>query len=344
MVLQNPFPDLERLDAALSTPTPGVLAWAAGLAGDVVVLGAAGKMGPTLARMAQRAVEEAGSGRRVVAVSRYSKPGEREKLEGWGVQTLAGDLLDESFVASLPEASDVVFMAGMKFGATGNESLTWAMNTLLPANVCRRYARSRIAAFSTGNVYGMVPLHGGGSLEADPPNPQGEYAMSCLGRERTFEHYSRSGGTAVSLLRLNYACELRYGVLVDLAQRIVAGQPIGLTMPMANVIWQRDANAMALQSLGRAASPPFVLNLAGPEQVSVERVARRLAGLMDKPVAFEGEPGGAAILSNGQLGHRLFGYPTMPVDTLIEHVAEWVGGGGAVLDKPTKFEVTDGKF
>lgn len=333
-----------ELETALSEPTDAVVQMFSQLEGDLIVLGVAGKMGPTLIRMAQRADEIASVSRRIVGVSRFSKPAERQKLEDWGIETLTGDLLDEAFVNSLPDAANVIFMAGMKFGATGNESLTWAMNTLLPAGVCRRYANSRIAAFSTGNVYGMVPLTSGGSLETDAPNPQGEYAMSCLGRERTFEHYSRSAGTRVSLLRLNYACELRYGVLVDLATKIWQEQPVDVSMPMANVIWQRDANAMALLSLAYADSPPFVLNIAGPEQLSISRVCEKLAEHLEKPLTLVGEEKSEAILSNGQKGHRLFGYPTMDITAMLEQVADWVRQGGELLGKPTKFEVRDGKF
>ncbi len=336
--------DVEQLDDALSRPTPAVAAMFERLTGDVVVLGVGGKMGPTLARMAQRGMEEAGGRGRVIGVSRFSNPAERRKLEDWGIQTIAGDLLKPELVTSLPDAANVVFMAGMKFGATGNESLTWAMNTLLPAGVCRRYADSRIAAFSTGNVYGLTPIASGGSLETDAPNPQGEYAMSCLGRERVFEHYSVTQGVRVSLLRLNYACELRYGVLIDLAGKVLRDEAIDLSMPMANVIWQRDANAMALLSLEHAACPPMTLNLAGPEQLSVRRVCERLGALLDKPVTFAGEERPEAILSNGQKGHRLFGYPTMGAEELIERVAMWIKRGGELLGKPTKFEVRDGRF
>lgn len=332
------------LDEALSEPTPAVEAMFGRLRGDVAVLGVAGKMGPTLARMARRALDAAGGGGRVIGVSRFSDPEARRTLESHGVETIAGDLLDEGFVATLPDAAHVVYMAGMKFGSTGNASLTWAMNTLLPAGVCRRYEGSRIAAFSTGNVYGLVPLASGGSVETDEPDPRGEYAMSCLGRERVFEHYSRTSGTRVVLLRLNYACELRYGVLVDLAHKVWRDEPIDLAMGAANVVWQRDANAMALLALEHAASPPFVLNIAGPEQLSVRRVAERLGELLGRTPRLTGEPGPSAILSNGQKGHRMFGYPTMPVDMLMGHVAAWVKAGGGTLGKPTKFEVRDGKF
>lgn len=342
--LMDPITTVEALEDRLSDPTPALLEAAKAWSGDLIVLGAGGKMGPTLARMARRAMTAAGVSGKVIAVSRYSDPVQRERIEAAGIETISGDLLDPSFVAGLPEAARVVFMAGMKFGSTGAQSLTWAMNALLPANVCRRYAGVPIAAFSTGNIYGMSPVRLGGSLESDEPNPQGEYAMSCLGRERVFEHHSRTDGTPVTLVRLNYACELRYGVLVDLAQKIWDGKPVDLTMGMANVIWQRDANAMALLALDFAATPARALNVAGPEQVSVRRVCQRLAAELGREASFTGEEGPDAILSNGQLGHRLYGYPTVTMDEMISLVADWTRRGGERLGKPTKFEVRDGKF
>jgi nucleoside-diphosphate-sugar epimerase len=339
-----PPQDVDALDERLSRPTPGVVGALGRLDGDILVLGAAGKMGPTLTRMAKRAGDEAGVRRRVIAVSRFSDPAEREKLDRWGIETIPGDLLDESFLADLPDAANVVFMAGMKFGSSGKQALTWQMNTVLPALVARRFTASRIAAFSTGNIYGMTPLSAGGSLETDEPRPQGEYAMSCLGRERAFEHAAASRGTRVAILRLNYAAELRYGVLVDLAQKIVAGKEIDLSMSMANVLWQGDANAWALQSLEQAASPAAVFNLAGPEQLGIQRVCRQLGARMGLEPRFTGTPGGEALLTNGQWVHRLFGYPRLPIDVLIEWVAGWVKQGGQTLGKPTKFEVRDGRF
>ncbi|MCC6579978.1 MAG: NAD(P)-dependent oxidoreductase [Phycisphaeraceae bacterium] len=335
---------VDELDDALSTPTEAVVKAMSELPGDLVVLGAAGKMGPTLCRMAQRALDAAGQGRHVVAVSRFSDAPMKNRMESWGIRTITGDLLDEAFVRGLPDATHVMYMAGMKFGATGNESLTWAMNALLPAAVCRRYATSRIAAFSTGNIYGLSPLSRGGSVETDAPNPVGEYAMSCLGRERVFEHFSREQGTPVSLLRLNYACELRYGVLVDLARKIMDGKPIDLSMGMANVIWQADANAMALLAMFHAASPPFVVNIAGPEQISIERACLALGERLGQTPVFTGQPGDKAILSNGQKAHQLFGYPRTSMATVMDQVAHWLQLGGQLLNKPTKFEVIDGKF
>jgi nucleoside-diphosphate-sugar epimerase len=232
----------------------------------------------------------------------------------------------------------------MKFGSTGQEALTWAMNCWLPGAVCQKYRRSRIVAFSTGNVYGVAPVAGGGSVEADSPNPAGDYAMSCLGRERVFEHFSRAYGIPVALLRLNYACEMRYGVLADLARRVWEGRPVALAMGHFNAVWQADASAAALASFARASVPPFVLNVAGPELLSVRRVAEEFGRLFGRPVTFEGAEAADALLSNGQLGHRLFGYPRVSAGQMVHWVADWVARGGETLGKSTHFEARDGKF
>ena len=336
--------DEAHLEDLLSVPSAAAIETLRELPGDVVLLGVAGKMGPTLARMVRRAAEAAGTARRVIGVSRFSEAGPEAALQGHGVETIRCDLLDEAAVERLPDAPLVIYMAGRKFGSSGDESLTWAMNTWLPGVVARRYAGSRIAAFSTGNVYGLTRVGHGGSRETDLPSPVGEYAMSCLGRERIFEHASRSRQTPLALLRLNYATEMRYGLLVDLARRIAAGETIDLTMGHANVIWQGDANAMAIASLRHAASPPFVVNLAGPEELSVREVCRALGQRMGLDVTFTGEEAGDALLSNGQRGWDLLGAPTVPLARLLDWTADWVRAGGASLGKPTHFESRDGKF
>lgn len=335
---------MSQLDELLSRPTPAVIEQFAKLEGDLILLGVGGKMGPTLARMALRASREAGTRRRIIGVSRFTNQPLQKQLQACGVETVAGDLLDEKFVASLPAAPLVVSMAGMKFGATGNESLVWAMNCHLPTLICRKYATSRITAFSTGNVYGLVPVTSAGSVETDPPRPEGEYAMSCLGRERMFEHFSQTQGTPTTILRLNYACELRYGVLVDLAQKIHAAKPIDLSMGLANVIWQGDANAVALLALGHATSPARYLNLTGPETFSIRRVCEQLGERMGRVPVFIGEPQPEALLNNSQQSHRSFGYPQVSLEQMIEWVATWVAVGGEYLGKPTKYEVRDGRF
>jgi hypothetical protein len=338
------IPSVELLEDLLSEPTAEVVQTLGRLEGDLVLLGVGGKMGPTLARMARRATDAAGVRRRILGVSRFSSGDLEARLQAQGIDTIRCDLLDPSQLDQLPDAANVIYLAGMKFGATGQEALTWAMNSFLPGMVCQRYRHSRIVAFSTGNVYGLTPVHLGGSLESDPLNPQGEYAISCLGRERVFEHFSRTLDIPMALLRLNYATELRYGVLVDLALRVQGGQAIDLTMGHLNAIWQADANAMALRAFDRVATPPFVLNIAGPETLSVRRVGQQLGQLLGKDVAFTGNEASDAFLSNGQLGHRLFGYPRIGVQQLLHWIADWVQRGGASLGKPTHFEVRDGKF
>ena len=334
---------VEQLEDLLSEPTAAVMEALARLGGDLILLGVAGKRGPTLARMARRAFDAAGLRRRVIGVSRFSSPAEAA-LRSHGIETIRCDLLDPEQLGRLPDVPNVVAMAGMKFGATGREALTWAMNAYLPGLICGKYRHSKIVAFSTGNVYGLTPVHLGGPTEDDAPNPQGEYAMSCLGRERTYEHFSRALGIPMALLRLNYAVELRYGVLVDLAQRVLAGEPIDLTMGHFNALWQADANAMALCAFAHLASPPLVLNLAGPEVLSVRRVAEEFGRLLGREVRFTGSEAADALLSNGQRAHRLFGYPRVPVQQMMRWIAAWLQRGGPTLGKPTHFEVRDGRF
>lgn len=340
----NSITSVEHLEDLLSTPTPLVVDVLRQNPGDLIVLGVAGKMGPTLARMAKRASDAAGTRRRVIGVARFSTPEAAADLERYGIEALRCDLLDAEALARLPDAPNVIFMAGRKFGSTGHESLTWAMNVYVPALVAQRYAGSRLVAFSTGNVYGLVPVGRGGSVEADQPQPVGEYAMSCLGRERMFEHFSTTLQTPTALLRLNYATELRYGVLVDLAQRIARGEVIDVTMGHVNVIWQGDANAMALAALAHAAVPPFIVNLAGREELSVRETCEALARAMGVPVRFTGDAARDALLSNGTLGHAHLGAPTVDAAQLIAWTADWVKRGGPSLDKPTHFESRDGGF
>lgn len=335
---------VEQLENLLSEPTPGAIETMRRLDGDILLLGVAGKMGPTLARMAKRASEMAGKKRRVIGVSRFSSAAHETELQVHGVETIRCDLLDERAVQNLPDAPNVIYLAGMKFGSTGQESLTWAMNTYLPAIICKKSSRSKIVAFSTGNIYGLVPVNGSGSVETDSPNPAGEYAMSCLGRERMFEYFSRALKIPVALIRLNYACELRYGVLVDLARKIFNGEPIDLSMGWFNVLWQADANAMALQCFAHVASPPFVINLTGPEKLSVRQTCETFAEKMGKKVSFVGEEKPTALLNNAQNAFRLFGEPRVKADQLIEWISQWTKDGGTTLGKPTHFESRDGKF
>lgn len=344
MALPDAIRDVDHLEDLLSEPSDAAVDAMRTLDGDVVILGVAGKMGPTLARMARRASDAAGARRRVIGVSRFSSADQRRALEVHGIETVRCDLLDEAALARLPDAPNVIYMAGRKFGSTGDEPLTWAMNTHLPSLVCRRYRHSRIAAFSTGNVYGLTPHGRGGSREADVPAPVGEYAMSCLGRERMFEYFSRALEIPVAILRLNYATEMRYGVLVDLAGRVARGETIDLTMGYFNVIWQADANAMTIASLAHASPPPFVVNLAGPEELSVRDVCERFARHLNVDVTFSGSEAPDALLSNGTRGWSLLGRPRVDAARLIEWTADWVARGGATLAKPTHFESRAGQF
>lgn len=341
---ENSIADVEALELLLSEPDERTVRALASLPGDILILGAGGKMGPTLARMARRASDAAGVRRRVIAVSRFSSSQLPQRLESWGIEAISCDLLDPAALAKLPDAPNVVYMAGMKFGSTGQEWLTWAMNSFLPGIVAERFRGSRIAAFSTGNVYGLIPVSRGGSLESDALNPVGEYAMSCLGRERIFEHFGRALSIPVSMIRLNYATELRYGVLVDIAQKVFSGRPVSLSMGYLNAIWQGDANAVSLQSLSHASSPPFVVNITGPEVLSVRRVAEDFAARFGKPVQFEGTEAPDALLSNAQKASALFGKPRTSYEQMATWIADWVSRGGETLAKPTHFENRAGKF
>jgi nucleoside-diphosphate-sugar epimerase len=342
--LPDSIRSVSELEALLSEPSAYLVDVMRHVPGDILVLGVAGKMGPTLARMARRASDLAGTPRRVIGVARFSSPEAESALQEQGVETVRCDLLDEEAVRRLPDAPNVVFMAGRKFGSTGSEPLTWAMNCFLPSVICRRYAGSRIVAFSTGNVYGLTPVGSGGSKEEDPPGPVGEYAMSCLGRERMFEHFSIADGTPTVILRLNYAVEMRYGVLVDLARRIAAGDPIDLAMGYFNAIWQGDANAMALACLAHTSTPARVLNIAGARELSVRQTCEQLAGLLGSRLEFAREEAPDALLSDASRAWSMFGPPRVDVDRLLRWTADWVGRGGGTLDRPTHFESRDGRF
>ena len=333
-----------ELEDRLSTPSPEDVALFRELKGDVAIIGAAGKMGPSLACRAVRASRAAGVKRRILAVSRFSSPAAENFLQEAGVETLRADLLDPVDFAKLPDAENVIFMAGRKFGSTGGESLTWAMNAYLPALIADRYRHSRIAAFSSGNIYPLVPVNSGGATEETPLQPVGEYAQSVLARERMFEHFSRCHGTKVVLLRLNYAVDLRYGVLPDIASKVFEGRSVDVTNGTVNVIWQGDANSVALRSLALAQSPPLALNLTGPETLSVRSLAERFGTIFGKPAIVEGQEAPNALLNNASLCHRLLGLPSVTAEQLIAWTADWVSHGGASLGKPTHFESRDGKF
>ena len=332
------------LEACLSEPTEHVIDVLRRLDGDILILGAGGKMGPTLARMARRASDAAAVRRRVIAVSRFSQPDSRQNFEMHGIETVSCDLLDPKQLSSLPDCRNVVFMAGFKFGSMRQPATTWAVNTLLPALVAERFSSSRLVAFSTGNVYGMTSVGAGGSLECDAPNPGGEYAMSCLGRERMFEYFSAQNNIATAILRLNYACELRYGVLVDLAEKVWAGETIDLTMGYFNAIWQSDANAAALAAFDVVSTPPKIINVSAPEMNEVRQVCETLARCFNKSCRFTGAPATDAFLTNNELMVSLLGPVRWKTSDILPVVARWVERGGLRLGKPTHFQSRSGCF
>lgn len=336
--------DDDELEDYLSRPSSSVIEALRHTPGDVIVLGAGGKMGPSLTAMLRRAANALGDGREIIAVSRFSSDAAAHRLEDVGIRVIRADLGDRDAIARLPDAPNAIYMAGQKFGTHDLPSLTWAMNTLVPAMVAERFAESRIVAFSTGNVYPLSPVDGPASREADPLTPVGEYANSCVGRERVLEHVSRTTRARVAIVRLNYAVDLRYGVLVDIAHRLAAGEAVPLGMGYVNVIWQGDANAQAIRCLEHAASPPFVVNVTGPERLSVRHAATRLAELLGVTPRFDGTEAADALLSDTTRAQSLFGTPAVATDTLIEWVASWVGRGGTRLGKATKFEVRDGRY
>lgn len=341
---EQPLPatvaSLDVLEELLSRPTPELVAELSALDGDIMILGAGGKIGPSMARMARRACPD----KTVYAVARFSDTGLADKLEADGIRVVKADLIDRVAVDALPDAANVMYLAGHKFGASGAPSLTWAMNSFMPGLVAERYKTSRIVAFSTGCVYPFVPVASGGACEDLALDPPGEYAMSCVGRERLFEYFSERHGTPGLLLRLNYAVELRYGVLVDVAQKVLAGEPVDITMGVVNVIWQGDVNEIALRSLARATVPTSPLNVSGPETVAVKWLAEAFAERFGKEAIITGEPADTAWLTNTAKANRMFGYPRVPLERVVDWVADWVAGGRELHGKPTKFEVRDGQY
>lgn len=333
-----------ELEEALADPTPADLACVARLDGDILILGAGGKMGPSLARRVHRAMVRSGGRHRVVAASRFSWPSVRMGLEAEGIETRVCDLLEPADIAALPRCPSVLFLAGRKFGTLDRTDITWAINTVVPARVAEHFSRSRLVVFSTGNVYPLVDVAGPASTEADVPAPVGEYAQSCLGRERVVEFVSRQQQLRALIYRLNYAVDLRYGTLVDIARRVFAGEPIDLTVGFFNAIWQGDANSYALRSLELCASPPEVLNVTGPERIAVRETAEWFGSAFGVRPSFLNTEGPVALLSDSSRCVARLGPPVVPLATLRQWVAHWVAAGGSSLNKPTHFEVTDGRF
>lgn len=339
--LPKRFDTVEVMEDFMTTPSPRLIADLAKAPGDILVLGVAGKMGPTLARLAKRAVPE----RRVAGVARFSEKGVREQLEKAGVETIAADLLDRDALEKLPKLPNVIFMAGRKFGATGDVPLTWAMNVQVPAMVAEVFKASRIVAFSTGCVYPFVPVESGGATEDVPAvPPSGDYANSCVGREHMFEYFSARYGTPGRLFRLNYAIDMRYGVLHDIGRKVRDGETIDLSMGHANVIWQGDANEVALRCLAHATTPTSPINVTGPETFAVADVATEFGKLLGKAPKFAGTPAPTGWINNARRMVKEFGPPSVPLRTMIEWNADWLSRDMVTHNKPTHYEVRDGKY
>jgi nucleoside-diphosphate-sugar epimerase len=344
MMLINSVDSVQELERRLSEPSEADRTFMRGLQGDIIILGAGGKMGPSLARLARRAADEGGVRKRILAVSRFTSDAARRDLETAGIEVVACDLLNPQEVAQLPLCHNVLYLAGRKFGSTGRPDLTWAMNAIAPALAAYHYRRSRVVVFSTGNVYGLKDVASGGSRETDAVSPAGEYAQSCLARERIFEYHSNAYNTGCLMFRLNYAVDLRYGVLVDIARKVYSGEPVDVTVPAFNAIWQRDANSYALRALQLCASPPRILNVTGAETVTVREIAEFFATRFGRTYQIRGQEGTSALLSDASLCHSLLGPPSVPLSTLKEWVAHWVMRGGEDLNRPTHFEVVDGSY
>jgi len=336
--------ELEQLEQELLRPSDKLIADMYHIKGDIMLLGVGGKMGPSMAKLAKMAVDLAGIKKRIIGVSRFSDPSAREELEAAGIETIAADLLNEADLAALPDAENIIYLAGTKFGTTGKEAFTWAMNAYLPGRVAERYKNSRIVAFSTGNVYPFTQVTSGGFSEEHPVGPVGEYGQSCLGRERIFQYFSEKNHTPTLIYRLNYAIDLRYGVLLEIAKSVNEGRPIDLTTGNVNVIWQGDANEIAIRSLLHCSTPTKILNVTGPETLSVKWLAEQFGLLMGKQPLFENEVQPTALLNNASEAHKLFGYPRVTIREMMEMTVSWLQGGGKISNKPTHFQERKGQF
>jgi nucleoside-diphosphate-sugar epimerase len=337
---------VQELEDQLSEPSSKLVDFLGRLEGDITVLGAGGKMGPSLVKLVSRALANSSmkGKKKIFAISRFSSFEIRKDLEHYGVEVIPVDLLDDSHLQNLPDARNVIFMAGQKFGTTGNEYNTWATNAYLAGRVAEKFKNSRIVAFSTGNVYPLVTPESGGATEETLPAPIGEYAQSRLAAERLFEFSSRKNNTPVSIIRLNYAVELRYGVLHDIGGTVLEGKPIDLKMGWVNVIWQRDANEIAIRSLEFASSPPSIFNVTGSDCIPVREIANKFASMFGTKVEFSGSEGRLALLSNSSKSDRIFGRSNVTLDQMIKWVGDWLLVGGPSLNKPTHFQETEGKF
>ena len=335
---------IAALEDKLSTPSSALIEDIKKIKGDILILGLGGKMGPSLAKLAKRAIDAAGINKKIIGVSRFSNASLYDELSAFGIECLRVDLLDDAKLQSLPNVENVIYMAGNKFGTTRNESHTWAMNVYLPGRVAQKFQHSNIVAFSTGNVYPLVNYQSGGATESTAPAPIGEYAQSCLGRERMFEYFSKRYQTPVLLFRLNYALDLRYGILTEVAKSVWEGNTIDLKMGYVNVIWQGDANSYAIRSLLHCSSPANILNVTGPETIAVKELATRFGEIFNKPPTFQNEAQATALLNNSTKAHQLFGLPKVSLEEMIQLTANWIMQDGPLLNKPTHFQERKGAF
>jgi len=336
--------NINELYRQLLLPSDALVSDIAALNGDILILGVGGKMGPALARLAKQAVDKAGLNKKIIGVARFSEAGLQDELENQGIETYQADLLQDDQLQALPDAENVLYLAGTKFGTTGKESLTWAMNAYLPGRVAQKYKNSRIVVFSTGNVYPLTPVLSGGADENRLPEPIGEYAQSCLGRERLFQYYSSNYNNPTLIYRLNYANDVAYGVLLEIARSVKEKKPIDLSMGHVNVIWQGDANEMALRAFQHCSVPSKILNIAGPETIPVRWLAKEFGKLFGQTPEFINQEQDTALLSNASEAFRLFGYPKVPLKKMIELIVEWINEGGKIINKPTHFQERAGQF
>jgi nucleoside-diphosphate-sugar epimerase len=336
--------NIEAVYKSLLQPSDDLVADIAGIDGDIIILGVGGKMGPGLARVAKQAVDKAGVKKKIVGVARFSEPGLREELNNEGIETINADLLDDDKLQALPEIKNVLYLAGTKFGTSGNESFTWAMNAYLPGRVAQKFKNSRIVVFSTGNVYPLVPVVRGGATEDLAPEPIGEYGQSCLGRERIFQYFSSKNNTPVLIYRLNYANDVTYGVLLEIAKSVKEEKPVDLGMGTASVIWQGDANEVAIRCLLHCSVPAKILNVTGPEIVSIRWLAEQFGKMLGITPQFINEEQPTSFLSNAAESFRLFGYPKVTLKQMMEIVLEWLNQGGKIINKPTHFSERKGKY
>ena len=336
--------DIQELYRELLKPSADLISDITKLDGDILILGVGGKMGPALATLAKQAIADSGINKKVIGVSRFSEAGLEERLNKEGIETYHTDLLEDAELSKLPEVKNVLYLAGTKFGTSGKESFTWAMNAYLPGRVAQKYKGSRIVVFSTGNVYPLSPVSQGGVTEDQLPEPVGEYAQSCLGRERLFQYYSSRYNTPTLIFRLNYANDVSYGVLLEIARSVNEGSIIDLSMGHVNVIWQGDANEMALRSLRHCDTPSKILNITGPETISIRWLAEEFGKVLGQIPVFRNQEQNTALLNNASESFRLFGYPRVPLKKMIEVVAAWVRQGGKTINKPTHFQERKGQF